>query len=157
MIRKNSDLFSGILFIGIAIAMATQIDKIKIVELAMDSRLMPQIIVVLLLAFGIPLLIRGLLHLRRGKGEPVERLDRAAILRVILSMVFFALFIFALPRLGFMLSGILYLFASFLLLTPREQHKYPLFVILSVSIPVAVYYLFLNAFKMLLPAGSLWR
>ena len=63
------------------------------------------------------------------------------------------------PLLGFMLSSILYMFAQMLLFVPavyRTKRNVILFAGLSVAVPIAVYYLFVNVFYLLLPAGKLF-
>ena len=58
--------------------------------------------------------------------------------------------------LGFLLSSAIYLFLQILVLSNKENRKYPLFAGLSVIIPVFLYALFLFGFQMPLPYGILF-
>lgn len=60
-----------------------------------------------------------------------------------------------LPVLGFMISSALFLFATMMLLTPKEKRKLPVIIILSVVVAAGVYYLFVYGLDMVLPSGIL--
>lgn len=69
------------------------------------------------------------------------------------------LYVVLIPLLGFTLSSILYMFAQMMLFVPavyRTKRNIILFAALSIVVPVAVYYLFVNVFYLLLPAGRLF-
>ena len=55
--------------------------------------------------------------------------------------------------LGFMISSALFLFATMMLLTPKQKRKLPIIIILSVVVAVGVYYLFVYGLDMVLPTG----
>ena len=57
--------------------------------------------------------------------------------------------------LGFLISSALFLFATMMLLTPKQKRKLPVIVILSVIVAIGVYYLFVYGLDMVLPAGIL--
>lgn len=170
MQKKHDDLFAGILFIVIAILVATQLSDIKITDIAMDSRMLPNICMILLFCFGGILVIKWAVEqlvsrknaascseAEGGGKEPAP--DRKAawkpVLRVFLCLVIFALFIALMKPIGFILSGIIYLICSFAVIVPNALRKKPMYII-SVIVPVAVYYLFTEAFSLLLPTGTLW-
>lgn len=57
--------------------------------------------------------------------------------------------------LGFMISSALFLFATMMLLTPKQKRKLPIMIILSVVVAVGVYYLFVYGLDMVLPTGMI--
>ena len=57
--------------------------------------------------------------------------------------------------LGFMISSALFLFATMMLLTPKQKRKLPVIIILSVVVSVGVYYLFVYGLDMVLPTGMI--
>lgn len=57
--------------------------------------------------------------------------------------------------LGFMISSALFLFATMMLLTPKQKRKLPIIIILSVVVAVGVYYLFVYGLDMVLPTGMI--
>jgi putative tricarboxylic transport membrane protein len=71
----------------------------------------------------------------------------------LLTTVLIAIYIFAIPILGFLFSTIIYLIIQFCLLGERKFWNKPLFVILSLIVSVAVYFTFRLAFEVRLPAG----
>lgn len=76
-----------------------------------------------------------------------------------LTILFLVLYVFLMPLLGFILSSIFYMFAQMMLFVPavyRTKRNIILFAVLSIVAPVAVYYLFVNVFYLLLPAGRLF-
>lgn len=156
MIKKHDRLFAGGLFICLGLLILTQVPSIRITTIASDARLMPLIVAALFFLFGVPLLIQGLRAYKKNS-KITSTMDKAATIRIVLCMVYFAVFAFLLPRVGFMISGALYLFFTILLLAPKEERKYPLFILVSIIVPVVIYYLFVKGFRLLLPAGSLWR
>ena len=156
MLKKYDKLFSGGFFLAVAVVMYSQISKIRLTNIAMDSRLVPMIIAILLCIISIPLIILGLLELKTARRTPASRFDKKAALRIFLSLAMFAVFAFLLPLAGFIVAGIVFLLGSIFLLAPKEKWKIPVFLILSICIPASVYFLFTNVFRMLLPAGTLW-
>ena len=57
--------------------------------------------------------------------------------------------------LGFMISSALFLFATMMLLTPKQKRKLPIIIILSVVVAVSVCYLFVYGLDMVLPTGMI--
>lgn len=74
-----------------------------------------------------------------------------------LIMIFVVLIIYMalMSVLGFMISSALFLFATMMLLTPKQKMKLPFIIILSLVVSVGVYYLFVYGLDMVLPAGIL--
>ena len=48
-----------------------------------------------------------------------------------------------------------FLFATMMLLTPKQKRKLPIIIILSVVVAVGVYYLFVYGLDMVLPTGMI--
>jgi hypothetical protein len=75
MLKKYSELFAGGFFISVGILIAVQIPSIKLMKVVMDSRLVPKICVILLIAFGLGLIIQGLFILRQERKIKLDRND----------------------------------------------------------------------------------
>lgn len=168
MLKKYSDLSAGILFIIIAVLIAVQLPSIKITQIAMTSKLMPQICMYLLLTFGIMLIIKWMFFwMKRGQANGMEedgftkqeskysKKSMAPYLRVILCLVLFGIFIAILRPIGFVLAGIFYLLSTFFILVPKGYHKKTVYVISIIS-PIVVYLLFTQIFNVILPTGTIW-
>ena len=74
---------------------------------------------------------------------------KALVAIFLILMVYMAL----MSVLGFMISSALFLFATMMLLTPKQKRKLPVIIILSVVVAVGVYYLFVYGLDMVLPTG----
>jgi hypothetical protein len=197
MLKKYSELFAGGFFILSGIVIAVQIPSIRLMKVVMDSRLVPKICVVLLIAFGIILLLQGLSLLHRERKASFDNANgRAAAKKDILGtdqtkmvqtghdgtllensnergafdklgkwagparagicLLLFGIFILMLQPFGFILSGIIYLIGSFIVTVPTRKVKSPVLYIIGTFAPIAVYVLFVYAFKVLLPKGTIW-
>lgn len=119
---------------------------------------------------AITIFLLGLLNLRtaindyrflkkNGKLEPkgpkksfreifLDNLDWAS---GILMMVY----VIAIYHFGFLLPSIIYMFLQILLYTTNTKRNFVLYIIVSIVIPCAVYFLFRNYFHLLLPKGIL--
>jgi hypothetical protein len=63
----------------------------------------------------------------------------------------------AMPQIGFILSAIIIMFVVTYLMCPKNERNLPVFIILSVGVPVATYFVFVKFFFLMLPVGNLWK
>jgi hypothetical protein len=63
----------------------------------------------------------------------------------------------AMSQIGFILSAIIVMFVITYLMCPRNERNIPVFIILSVGVPVAAYFVFVKFFFLMLPVGNLWK
>lgn len=107
----------------------------------------PLIISAIVLFLAVALLLGGVMNMRNEQqAEP----QPAATRRVFATLLWFVLYLVALPYVGFLIASIPF-FAGLMLLC--EQKK-PLHVAVgSVLIPVFLYLLFRQGFNILLPSG----
>lgn len=159
MIKRNSDFFAGLLFIVVGALIATQLSSIRISTIAMDSRMMPKICMILLFGLGGILVVKwGIEKLLSRKSEEEasdEKADRMGSLRVLLCLVIFGAFVALMHPIGFIAAGIIYLLLTFFVIVPDAVHKKGLYIIALLA-PVAVYFLFTGAFHLILPTGTIW-
>lgn len=162
MKKHYDDLWSGILFLAIAAAVTTQLSSIKIANIAMTSRMVPDICVILLYAFGIVQVVRWLVYRLKNReafatkenAEPKDEKTKG-VLRALLCAALIAVFILLLNPVGFIPAGIIYLFCTFLVLVP-QGYKNRVVYIVSILFPIAVYFIFTKAFSIILPKGTIW-
>lgn len=72
-----------------------------------------------------------------------------------LTMAVTIFYVMTLKELGFIVGSAVYLFIQMILLSTKKNRKYLSFAIISVVVPLVVYYLFLYAFETFLPLGVL--
>lgn len=157
MIRKYSNLFSGGLFLGLALLLGISIPTIKRGKLDSDPRLFPVIVVVLLTVFGGLLLISGLRSFSHDHAKEAKKAISGAALRVALSITFFAVFALALQTVGFLIAGFAYLFAMFFLLVPAEKRNPLKLAVVSAVTVLLIWLIFAKGFGLSLPVGSVFR
>jgi len=76
---------------------------------------------------------------------------------VIITFALFVFYMFALWPLGFIMSSIIYSFLQMLVLSVRPSKKQlVVFALVSSSVPILAYLLFVNVFTLMLPRGAIW-
>lgn len=161
--KKNyDDLAAGILFICIGIAVSTQLSAIKIKNIAMTSRMVPELCTGLLIALGAVEIVKWLIHFIKvsktensSSVEEKKPLDFRPYIRVAASLVLFAAFIALLKPIGFIPAGIFYLLSTFMVIVPKG-YKNKIVYIVSIIFPVVTYFIFTKAFNIILPTGIIW-
>jgi putative tricarboxylic transport membrane protein len=165
MLKKWSNLFAGVFFIAAGIVIALQIPSIRVMKVAMDSKLLPKVCVVFLVGFGIVLVLQDLLEFWRNNRQNVEgapvaymtrSMTRVNVLRGWLCVVLFGIFILLLRPAGFIVAGIFYLLTTFFVVTPKEKWKSVWLYVWAIVVPVVVFMLFVHVFRVLLPSGTIW-
>lgn len=73
----------------------------------------------------------------------------------LLTIVALGLYVALFDVLGFVISSALYLFFQMYLLMSAEKRNYVTMGIISITVPVVIYFLFVKAFNLMLPTGLL--
>lgn len=69
-------------------------------------------------------------------------------------------YVFLLKPIGFTLSSIIYTFIQILLLVPEKPQSkkhYIIFALIAIILPIAINLLFVNAFSLILPQGTIFQ
>jgi len=74
---------------------------------------------------------------------------------VLLSALLMCAYVGLMESLGFVLTSSIYIFLQILILAKEEKRNYLAFILISIILPIAVYYLFVNVFKVMIPGGIL--
>ncbi|MDF2520005.1 MAG: hypothetical protein K0R84_633 [Clostridia bacterium] len=137
----------GFLFIALSLLWMTQIVKLpKAMAFAgFGAGFFPQLVVILMMIVSVLLIVTDL----RDKNKSTTFvIAKENILKLILIVLLAAAYIFILPIAGYVISTIA---AVFLLLLLFGLRKKVTIVLTSVLFPLAIYYLFEVALKVLLP------
>ncbi len=181
-LMQNKELLVGVIFLVVGIAYFALAFTIPIYDAyggssVVDSAFVPKVIGVLLIVLSVLQLVFAS---RASKNIPpaepaaksaeaaeedgefkVEDWDDDAANRnadtkaLIAIFAILIVYMALMSTLGFMISSALFLFATMMLLTPKQKRKLPVIIILSVVVAVGVYYLFVYGLDMVLPAGIL--
>ena len=181
-LMQNKELLVGVIFLVVGIAYFALAFTIPIYDAyggssVVDSAFVPKVIGVLLIVLSVLQLVFAS---RASKNIPpaepaaksaeaaeedgefkVEDWDDDAANRnadtkaLIAIFAILIVYMALMSTLGFMISSAMFLFATMMLLTPKQKRKLPVIIILSVVVAVGVYYLFVYGLDMVLPAGIL--
>jgi hypothetical protein len=157
MFKKYDKLISGCFFLILSVVIFSQVPNIRFVDVALGPRIFPWITGILMSIIGVLLTIFGLLGLKETRKTPTPQFDKKAVVQIISSLAMLAIFAILMPLTGVIIAGAVYLTGSFLMIAPKKQWNIPVFLVLAIVFPIAVYFLFSEGFKMVLPSGTLWR
>ncbi|MDR1933806.1 MAG: tripartite tricarboxylate transporter TctB family protein [Spirochaetales bacterium] len=128
----------------------------------LDSRFIPRLWGVCLLALSVSLLLRGMrerkVYLKAGKtGAPAFSIFSSQFFRknyaVILTFVMIAVYTALIGIIGFIVMSALYLFGQMMILTPPGKRNPLLAGIVALVVSVALDYVFVSLLHVLLPRG----
>jgi len=91
--------------------------------------------------------------------EPVSEAEEKKVFggwpAVLLSLLLMIVYVGLIDSVGFVLSSIFYIFLQILVLNKQGKKNFLTFGLVSVIVPIVVFYLFVYVFKVLIPAGIL--
>ncbi len=159
MVKKYGDLIAGsvIVIASIIIYLMTFTFK-RLTVSKIGPAFVPQIMAISLGIVGLVVLINGVKQLKLVAENQVEKKqegDNIRVKAVVASLIAMFIYILLLESVGFIIMSAVYLFAQFFILMHKDDRKFPRMIIASVSLSVIVYFLFVYAFQLRLPAGIL--
>lgn len=81
--------------------------------------------------------------------------DKTRYTNASLTMILIAAYVFIMPVVGFLIGTVVYLMVQFCLLGEKKYWNIPLFIGLSIIVPIVIYYTFRVGFELRLPQGWL--
>ena len=179
-LMQNKELLVGVIFLVVGIAYFALAFTIPSYDAyggssVVDSSFLPKVVGVLLILLSVLQLVFASRTSKsapaaEAPAAPAETADENGEFKVedwdddaanrnadtkALEAIFLILIVYMalMSVLGFMISSALFLFATMMLLTPKQKRKLPVIIILSVVVAVGVYYLFVYGLDMVLPTG----
>lgn len=124
-----------------------------------DSAFIPKIVGCCMLALSGVLLVSSVRADRQGESDAQAATEKKEFLNVLGTAAILLAYILLVEPLGFLPATGLYLFAQFLYLTDsaklRQPKTYAVYLAIALGVSAAIYFLFLKAFHLILPAGIL--
>ncbi len=154
--RKYWDLVSGIFLLALAALLyagSTRVQSIAVTTFG--AGFFPAIVAGLLAVVSVPIIIAGLRKARGGAAADKAPEEKPRTWGVLATFGIMILYAALLPKVGFIIMTVLYLFAQMLILAPKSKHNYALVGVISVVSSVVIYYTFVKVFQLMLPAGIL--
>ncbi len=124
-----------------------------------DSAFIPSIVGGAMVLLSVVMTLDDFKKDRAAAGTEERKAEKKENLNVLGTAVLLLVYISLIEPLGFLIASVLYLFVQFLYLTPSDKLKKPkTYVVYGLIALVAsggIYFLFLNVFNLILPAGLL--
>ena len=164
MSNGHKNLYSGIFFIFFSAFLFIESFNIKMSTAdALGPQFFPRLVAFLMLVLALVLIFLSVKNWNQAKAEeaamPAEKRKITFNFPLVASIVLLFGYFLVLEHLGFMISTAIYLFCQMFLLLPQGSFKKPRYLVIvtlvSVGLSVFIYYLFLLAFSIFLPAGIL--
>lgn len=158
--KKIRDLLLGCITLVISILyliIAGQIKtRPKLTPEYANARLIPTLLGVVLAGLSVLLIIQGIRKYKTpDTGKESEKMSKVDLLTIVLTFACMLLYVTILPRLGFILSTILYLFLQITVLAPKEKRNLLLFAAISVIFTAVVFAAFRIGLSQMLPRGPI--
>jgi putative tricarboxylic transport membrane protein len=151
--RGTKDIVSGVVLLGLAIAMLVAGLGIKRTLLVgVGSGFGPSLVALLLAWVSTCILAQGLAARSTQAAEPPEG-GRGDGRRTLATFVLIAVYVALLEKVGFLIMTFAYLVGQFLVMAPPSA-RHPLrFVAIGALVVLVSYYTFVKGFDLMLPAG----
>lgn len=172
MERNYNDLITGTILLALSIVMFVATFNI---EALTDSRVgadfMPKIIAILIAIMSIPVIVNGF------KGKKIVKSDEksavsddgeasiseakedtgneTSYISLVLTIILLFVYLFLIPIIGFLIATSAYLIVQMLLFSEWTIRNTIRYAVISIVTSAIVYFVFRNAFYVMLPAGIL--
>ena len=161
--KHKANLICGLVYMGIAIAVALYAQTIPVGTLNFDgvnSRTFPLICAAAVALLAGCLIWQGIHGMRKAPKPTTEELaaekeSRKKLIDVVLTIALVALNIWLLKPAGYLIVTPIFLFSLIMLVTPKDVRKPVKFAIISIVTAVATYLVFRYVFSVQLPMGIL--
>ena len=161
--KRCRDLILGIILLAVGIfytVMAQQIKQgNKLIQRNVGTfahaRIIPTLLGILLMVLAVILIIQGVLRLKKDDEDPGKKMSKVDMISIALTFAAMILYIIILPKLGFILSTILYLYGQITILAPKNKRNYLLFAIVAVVFTIIAFIAFRIGLSQMLPRGPI--
>lgn len=161
--QAKTNILIGILTLAFAAFYFGVTYTFKLLEHAntVNAAFFPRLLAFLAAVLGLFILYQGINGYRKLTPEEkmveksTKKNNAAGWIRIaaVVAVLLVAAFLF--KKLGFILTMPWVMFLLFIIVEKREKRRYVLYAILSIVLPVAVFFIFYYAFQTLLPMGIL--
>lgn len=159
---QKTNLYAGIfsLVYGIVLFVLTATMGATKKGTDVGADFLPRIIAILIIALSlgfIAVTVSGIMSARKaGTANDEAPAEKKNYKGIIMTMALLIAYVALMNTIGFIVTTIVYLFLQMLILGHEPTKKQIiLYAVISVVAPIIIYYVFVNGFQLLLPAGIL--
>jgi hypothetical protein len=154
--KKYWDLTSGIFLFLFSIALFIGAQNVKTLSISsIGSGTFPSFIAVILAIVSVAIIVGGAKKARGPDEKSAKGGEKQRFWAVLATFAIMALYALLMPKVGFIITTMVYLFLQMYIMAAKEHQKPILFGIISIVTSVSVYYMFVKIFSLMLPAGIL--
>lgn len=160
MERYKDIISGGFVFAAALVLFVMTFFMRRLTVLSVGPEFIPRIVFGMMMVLGLLIAAEGVKKCRAGRKSEVfaekecrtaRPQNKTAAVTLLLIMVYIA----SLRQIGFLITTVVYLFLQITVLAPKEKRRPVQFLIIATVCSSVIYYLFLNVFQLLLPAGIL--
>jgi len=154
--KKYWDLASGIFLLVFSVVLFVGAQNVKTLSVSsVGSGTFPSFIAVLLAIVSVAIIVGGVKKARNPDEKPAKEEGKHRLWAVLATFGIMALYALLMPKVGFIITTIVYLFLQMYIMAAKEHQRPIVFGIISIVTSVSVYYMFVKIFSLMLPAGIL--
>ena len=157
--KKYRDLILGVAalaFSGFYLYNATQIKtRPKLTPSYASAQIVPITLGILLALMAVLSIVQGVKRLRSTEAKAQQKEGKNDVMAVTLTFAVIIAYVIILPKLGFCLATMIYLFFQMLILAPDSKRNYALFAIVAVAFTAFAFLAFRVGLQQMLPRGIL--
>lgn len=160
--KKYPDIILGaamLVFSGFYLSVATNIKtRPKLTPSYASAQIVPILLGVLLAILSVICIIEGVYKMKKygttmTNVKPDQKQIMGDTFAVIATFALMILYAIALPRAGFCLSTMIYLFLQISLLAPKAKRNMKLYAVIAIVFTMLIFFIFRLGLTMLLPRG----
>ena len=151
--EKEKDLISGIFFCVLSILIFIATCNIRTTSSLQygGSKLLPWIASGTMFLCSLFVIASGV---KKHRSQEQPEVKERKVWRVAVVFLLLIIYIFAMSRVGFLISTIVFLFGLITFMARKDQRSYWRIAVISVVTGAAIYLLFTKGFKLALPMGK---
>ncbi len=157
--KRCRDLILGVVLLALGIFYTIYAQQIKtrpkLTPSYSSARIFPTLLGILLIILSVCLIIQGIRAFKSNEEEETKKLSRVDLLSIALTFAAMIVYIILLPRIGFILSTVIYLFAQITILAPSEKRNLLQFAIIAVVFTAITFVAFRIGLSQMLPRGPI--
>ena len=161
--KAKNDIIIGVCILAFAAAYFGFTYSFRLMEYdyTVDAAFFPRIMAVFAAVLGVIIMVRGILEVKALPAEDKKisaeqrRADTGSLIRILLVIADLLAAAFAFKQLGFILTLPWMMFILFVIVNPKGKRKWWLYAVLSIVLPIAIFFIFYYGFSTLLPMGIL--
>lgn len=154
--ERYKNIYSGILMLAVGLFLLLAAGSIPSgAAVGIGSDFMPRVASGLMAVLGIIILISGVKEAKKDGAQEEANAPAPLPKGLLCTVALLFLYMLLMVPVGFIITTVLYITAQAMILAPQEKRNPLLFFVFSLAFTIVIYFVFRNAFSLMLPSGIL--